>query len=183
MMHTRDVPHLAKYFKYQLIDPEASKEVLQGAWKQWVSEAIEVLGGIPDGNMKGNKDWAVKKVAVKPELKVTAGKGLEDLSVSLTDLLTQIVSTYKVVAFIKGTRTEPQCGFSYSIVSELTRLGCDFEVINVLDEIHNPGVRDAIKEMSDWPTIPQLYVGGEFVGGSDIVSEMATSGQLKDIVL
>lgn len=58
----------------------------------------------------------------------------------------------------------------------------DYEVVNVLDDFHNPGLRDAIKEYSQWPTIPQLYVGGEFVGGADIVEQMQTSGELHEVV-
>jgi glutaredoxin-related protein len=61
----------------------------------------------------------------------------------------------------------------------LNDLKADYEVVNVLDDFHNPGLRDAIKAYSQWPTIPQLYVGGEFVGGADIVEEMAGSGELQ----
>ena len=61
-----------------------------------------------------------------------------------------------MVAFVKGTRTQPQCGFSYKVLSTLNELGADYEVLNVLDEVHNPGLREAIKEYSQWPTIPQV---------------------------
>lgn len=61
----------------------------------------------------------------------------------------------QVVAFVKGTRTQPQCGFSYKVLSMLNEIGADYEVLNVLDEIHNPTLREVIKEYSEWPTIPQ----------------------------
>ena len=83
-----------------------------------------------------------------------------------------------MVAFIKGTRGAPECGFSQRLLGVLGEVGAEFEVVNVLDAVHNPGLRDAIKEFSQWPTIPQLYVGGEFVGGSDIVTEMHAKGEL-----
>lgn len=64
----------------------------------------------------------------------------------------------------------------------LNDMRTDYEVVNVLDDFHNPGLRDAIKEYSQWPTIPQLYVGGEFVGGSDIVEQMQASGELGEVL-
>lgn len=88
----------------------------------------------------------------------------------------------QVVAFVKGTRSQPQCGFSYKMLQILNDSRTDYEVVNVLDDFHNPGLREAIKQYSQWPTIPQLYVGGEFVGGSDIVEEMQASGDLGKVL-
>lgn len=84
-----------------------------------------------------------------------------------------------VVLFMKGTTDFPQCGFSSMVVSILQKLGLKFKDINVLasDEL-----RQAIKEYSDWPTIPQLYIKGEFIGGCDIVREMYESGELVELV-
>lgn len=70
--------------------------------------------------------------------------------------LTSCARRPQVVAFVKGTRTQPQCGFSYKVLSTLNELGANYEVLNVLDEVHNPGLREAIKEYSQWPTIPQV---------------------------
>lgn len=70
-----------------------------------------------------------------------------------------------MVAFIKGTRAEPQCGFSFRVVNILNEVAAgEYEVVNVLDEVYNPGLREAIKSFSQWPTIPQVYVDGDFVG-------------------
>jgi len=179
-MHMRDVPDMAKQIRYFKTE-NPTKETLQNLWKDWMQDAIEESGSVPDGNMKGNTKWLPKKGG-KPELKVTGGKGLDDLNIPLKDILNKIVAEHKIVAFIKGTRMEPQCGFSYQMVTELTKLTTEFEVVNVLDEVYNPGVRDAVKEMSDWPTIPQLYVDGEFVGGSDIVLEMVANDELRSLV-
>ncbi len=66
------------------------------------------------------------------------------------------VELMQVVAFVKGTRRQPQCGFSYKVLSMLNELGASYEVLNVLDEVYNPGLREAIKEYSQWPTIPQV---------------------------
>ena len=90
-----------------------------------------------------------------------------------------IVQKNDVVLFMKGTALFPQCGFSSRAVAILDRLGATYETVDVLQD---PEVRQGIKEYSDWPTIPQLYVRGEFVGGSDIMMEMFESGELKQLV-
>ncbi len=81
-----------------------------------------------------------------------------------------------VVLFMKGVKAMPQCGFSNLVVRVLDHLGVEFKDVNVLAD---PDVREGIKAFSDWPTIPQLYVKGEFVGGADIVKEMFEQGELK----
>ena len=90
--------------------------------------------------------------------------------------------TPQVVAFIKGTRTQPQCGFSFKMLQLLNENKADFEVVNVLDDVYNPGLREAIKTYSQWPTIPQLYIKGEFVGGADIVEKMNVAGELQQML-
>ena len=87
----------------------------------------------------------------------------------------EIVKANDIVLFMKGTALFPQCGFSSRAVAILDRLGAKYETVDVLQD---PDVRQGIKEYSEWPTIPQLYVKGEFVGGSDIMMEMFESGEL-----
>ena len=89
------------------------------------------------------------------------------------------VADTPVVLFMKGTPVFPQCGFSSTVVQILTHLGVKFKGIDVLQD---PGLRDGIKAFSDWPTIPQLYVKGEFVGGCDIIREMFASGELATLL-
>jgi monothiol glutaredoxin len=84
-----------------------------------------------------------------------------------------------VVLFMKGTPVFPQCGFSAALVQALTLLGVKFKGIDVLQD---PSLRQGIKEFSSWPTIPQLYVKGEFIGGCDIVREMYESGELTELL-
>jgi monothiol glutaredoxin len=84
-----------------------------------------------------------------------------------------------VVLFMKGTKQMPQCGFSMQVTQILNHLGVEFKDINVLDDM---AVRDGIKAYSNWPTIPQLYVKGEFVGGCDIVREMFQAGELQELL-
>lgn len=84
------------------------------------------------------------------------------------------LSENAVVLFMKGSPVFPQCGFSATVVEILSRMGVKFKGIDVLSD---PDLRDGIKEFSDWPTIPQLYVNGEFVGGCDIIREMYESGE------
>jgi monothiol glutaredoxin len=93
--------------------------------------------------------------------------------------LAQIVSDSDVVLFMKGTPLFPQCGFSSRAVAILEHCGVKYDSIDVLQD---PEVRQGIKGFSDWPTIPQLYVKGEFVGGSDIMSEMFEAGELQQLL-
>ena len=90
-----------------------------------------------------------------------------------------IVEGSDVVLFMKGTALFPQCGFSSRAIAILDRLGVKYETVDVLQD---PEIRQGIKEYSDWPTIPQLYVKGEFVGGSDIMMEMYEAGELLDLL-
>lgn len=88
------------------------------------------------------------------------------------------IDSNDIVLYMKGTAKFPQCGFSAVVVKVLQDSGVAFKDVNVLAD---PALRDAIKEFSDWPTIPQLYVKGEFIGGCDIVKEMVQSGELKQL--
>jgi monothiol glutaredoxin len=91
----------------------------------------------------------------------------------------EIVKSNDVVLFMKGTALFPQCGFSSRAVAILDHLGVGFETVDVLQD---PEVRQGIKAYSDWPTVPQLYVKGEFVGGSDIMMEMYEAGELQALL-
>jgi monothiol glutaredoxin len=91
----------------------------------------------------------------------------------------QDVTSNPVVLYMKGTPVFPQCGFSAAVVQILSELGVKFKGIDVLTD---PEIRQGIKEFSSWPTIPQLYVKGEFVGGCDIIREMAETGELKQLL-
>ncbi len=100
----------------------------------------------------------------------------------MTDANAQIqetVSGNDVVLFMKGTSQMPQCGFSSKVAGVLNYMGVAYKDVNVLED---DGVRQGIKEFSDWPTIPQLYVKGEFVGGCDIITEMTLSGELDTLL-
>ncbi|HEU5048007.1 MAG TPA: Grx4 family monothiol glutaredoxin [Rickettsiales bacterium] len=89
------------------------------------------------------------------------------------------INDNSVVLFMKGTKDMPQCGFSATVVQILARCGVDFKDVNVLAD---PQLRDGIKHFTNWPTIPQLYVKGEFVGGCDIAREMYQSGELQALL-
>ena len=90
-----------------------------------------------------------------------------------------IVKANDVVLFMKGTELFPQCGFSSRAVAILNRLGATYQTVDVLQD---PEIRQGIKDYSEWPTVPQLYVRGEFVGGSDIMMEMYESGELQELL-
>jgi monothiol glutaredoxin len=93
------------------------------------------------------------------------------------DRIRDLVTTNNVVLFMKGTPLFPQCGFSSKAVSILDHLNVEYATVDVLQDME---IRQGIKEFSDWPTIPQLYVKGEFLGGSDIMMEMYEAGELQD---
>jgi monothiol glutaredoxin len=98
---------------------------------------------------------------------------------TVVDRIKGDVTANPVVLFMKGSPVFPQCGFSAAVVQILTHLGVKFKGIDVLQD---PAIRQGIKDYSSWPTIPQLYVKGEFVGGCDIIREMFESGELQDLL-
>jgi len=95
----------------------------------------------------------------------------------IVERIRQEIGESDVVLFMKGTPVFPQCGFSAAVVQVLSHMGVKFKGIDVLQD---PGLRQGIKDFSNWPTVPQLYVKGEFVGGCDIVREMYQTGELQD---
>jgi monothiol glutaredoxin len=98
---------------------------------------------------------------------------------NVQDWIGKTVATNDVVLFMKGRKGMPQCGFSMQVDQILTLLGVDYKDINVLDDM---AIREGIKVFSNWPTIPQLYIKGEFVGGCDIVREMYEAGELQQML-
>lgn len=104
---------------------------------------------------------------------------MSDVPKDVAARIDSLVKANDVVLFMKGSALFPQCGFSSRAVAILDHLGVQFETVDVLQDQE---IRVGIKEYSDWPTIPQLYVKGEFVGGSDIMMEMFESGELQQLV-
>lgn len=101
------------------------------------------------------------------------------MTAPVKDRIDSLVGQHDVVLFMKGSPLFPQCGFSSRAIAILDHLGVGYESVDVLQDME---VRQAIKEYSDWPTIPQLYVKGEFVGGSDIMMEMFEAGELAQLM-
>ncbi len=101
------------------------------------------------------------------------------MTTTVEDQIRDTITKNDVVLFMKGTKSMPQCGFSSRVAGVLSYMGVDFADVNVLAD---DGVRQGIKDFSDWPTIPQLYVKGEFVGGCDIITEMTLSGELDQLL-
>ena len=97
----------------------------------------------------------------------------------LKEQLDQLVNNHTIVVFMKGSKLMPMCGFSNNVVQILNMLGVPYETVDVLE---NEAVRQGIKEYSNWPTIPQVYINGELVGGSDIMIELYQSGELQQMV-
>jgi len=101
------------------------------------------------------------------------------MSNPVIDRIKKDIGENDILLFMKGTPVFPQCGFSAAVVQILTELGVKFKGVDVLTD---PAIRQGVKDFSQWPTIPQLYVKGEFIGGCDIVREMASSGELRDLL-
>ena len=101
------------------------------------------------------------------------------MSTPVTERIQNDITANPVMLYMKGTAMFPQCGFSARVVQILTHLGVPFQTANVLEDA---ALRDGVKEFSQWPTVPQLYVKGEFVGGCDIVTEMYQSGELETLL-
>jgi monothiol glutaredoxin len=99
------------------------------------------------------------------------------MDAQLHQRLQDLIATSPVFVFMKGNKLMPQCGFSNNVVQILHSVGVPFETFDVLSDME---IRQGIKEYSEWPTIPQVYVNGEFIGGSDILIEMYNSGELKE---
>jgi len=101
---------------------------------------------------------------------------------SQNDIATRIqqdITANPVMLYMKGTPNFPQCGFSSRVVQILNHMGVTYNSANVLED---PALREGVKAFSNWPTVPQLYVGGEFIGGCDIVTEMFQSGELQELI-
>lgn len=101
------------------------------------------------------------------------------MSADVNEQIKDLVNQHKILVFMKGNKLMPQCGFSNNVVQILNTLGVPYETIDVLD---NHEIRQGIKEYSSWPTIPQVYINGEFVGGSDILIELYQKGELQQMV-
>jgi len=101
------------------------------------------------------------------------------MSADVQEIIRKTVTDNNVVLFMKGTPVFPQCGFSSTVVQILDYLGVDYESVNVLED---PAIRQGIKEYNNWPTIPQIFVKGEFIGGCDIMREMFETGELKTLL-
>lgn len=160
---------------------------LEGTAKAWLAAAVAAspTKAPPPGNdpADGASRWRARPPDVtrtKPNLTLPAGTTAE----TAVDAVAAVVAAHPVVLFLKGTRADPACGFSARTVDILrSHIGAAFETLNVLDEEANPGLRDAVKAYASWPTVPQLYVGGEFVGGADIVGEMHEGGELRPLLV
>lgn len=98
---------------------------------------------------------------------------------AVADRIKSLVEEKDVVLFMKGTPTFPQCGFSSTVVQILDYVGANYGAVNVLED---PEVRQGIKDFNNWPTIPQVFIKGEFIGGCDIVKEMFETGELRDLL-
>lgn len=146
--------------------------------ENWVMAHYEHGPGVPPGNSDEAPIWREEDL-YQPNVFFPPNTDLE----MVPSAIKRILRDHKVVLFMKGTRNDPKCGFSKRTVEILDGLlEQRFVCVDVLDEIRNRGLRDEIKKFSEWPTIPQLYVNGDFLGGADIVQSMMGSGELATLL-
>ncbi|CAK8574883.1 unnamed protein product [Lathyrus sativus] len=176
LAHQKSVPELCGSVKVGVVE-EPDREALTQAWKSWMEEHIKITGKVPPGNESGNATWIRQQPKKKPDLRLTPGRHVQ-LTVSLEELVDKLVKENKVVAFIKGSRTAPLCGFSQKVIGILEKEGVDYESVDVLDEDYNYGLRETVKKYSNWPTFPQIFLNGELVGGCDILTSMHEKGEV-----
>ncbi|XP_022767762.1 bifunctional monothiol glutaredoxin-S16, chloroplastic [Durio zibethinus] len=174
--HKKSVPELCCSVKVSVVN-EPDKAALTQAWKSWMEEHIQTTGKVPPGNESGNTTWVRQPPKKKADLRLTPGQHVQ-LTVPLEELIDKLVKENKVVAFIKGSRSAPMCGFSQRVIAILESQGVDYESVDVLDEEYNSGLRETLKQYSNWPTFPQVFVNGELVGGCDILTSMYEKGEL-----
>jgi Grx4 family monothiol glutaredoxin len=138
--------------------------------------------GAPVGNTEDGADWRVVQETEPKGGNVYFREGTTEKYAELE--IKRILREHKVVLFMKGTQDSPRCGFSNGVLSILrSKLNAEnFACVDVLDSSRNVGLRDEIKRYSDWPTIPQLYVNGDFVGGADIVASLNDTGELAEML-
>lgn len=167
--------------------PGESKEMLKATWEKWIREHMDNGGEIPPGNLPegavgSDTRWRNTKPAnTKAPLNLAGARGITSMAEAV-ESVKEAVQKNPVVIFMKGTPTVPQCGFSARSVSILREIGVPYDSVNVMDNVGNPGVREAVKEYSKWPTIPQLFVNGELIGGADIIGEMYQAGTLQTLL-
>ncbi|XVE62058.1 hypothetical protein DITRI_Ditri06bG0088600 [Diplodiscus trichospermus] len=174
--HKKSVPELCGSVKVGVVN-EPDRTALTQAWKSWMEEHIQNTGKVPPGNETGNTTWVRQPPKKKQDLRLTPGRHVQ-LTVPLEELIDKLVEENSVVAFIKGSRNAPLCGFSQRVIAILESQGVDYESVDVLDEEYNYGLRETLKQYSNWPTFPQVFVNGELVGGCDILTSMYEKGEL-----
>lgn len=151
--HVSDLPELCGSLKFVALS-DADRASLQSAWRSWIEQHVQQTNSVPPGNQPGDTTWTAPKSSAssssssnaRSDIKLTPGKGADDLTVSIKELVDKVIQDNRIVAFTKGNKQQPQCGFSHQVMSALSDTGAEFEVVDVLDETHNPGLREAIKE-------------------------------------
>ncbi|CAH9061361.1 unnamed protein product [Cuscuta europaea] len=181
--HKKSLPELCSSVKFDVVD-DPDRTALTQCWRSWIEEHIEATGKVPPGNESGNTTWVQQQQQQpkkKSDLRLTPGRHVQ-LTIPLEDLIERLVNENKVVAFIKGSRNAPSCGFSKRVVAILESQEVDYESVDVLDGEYNHGLRDALKRYSNWPTFPQVFVNGELVGGCDILTSMYEKGEIASLL-
>eukprot|EP00929_Paragymnodinium_shiwhaense_P090163 TRINITY_DN5035_c0_g1_i1.p1 TRINITY_DN5035_c0_g1~~TRINITY_DN5035_c0_g1_i1.p1 ORF type:complete len:484 (+),score=111.18 TRINITY_DN5035_c0_g1_i1:97-1548(+) len=162
--------------------PGADMEFMKAVWERWLRDYIQAGGAVPPGNLpegsEGSDDRWRNKAGQRAPLDLSGVRGINNEEDAL-DAVKNAVAVHPVVLFMKGTPASPRCGFSARSAGILNRVGVPYDTVNVMDDEANPGVREAVKKFGSFPTIPQMYIKGELVGGADIITDLFEAGELK----
>lgn len=179
-VHRRVIADERKCYAVRMITVDQEEDApLDKLAYNWLVAHTQEGPGPPWGNTAEGSVWQDEGIEAGADaVYFQEGSGADGESVDSE--IRRLLRSHRVLLFMKGTRSQPQCGFSDATVRLLeNRCGREnFECVNCLDDLRNRGLRDGIKTYGDWPTIPQLYINGDFVGGADIVAEMDHSGDL-----
>ena len=181
-LHKFELPELCSSVCCKPVKHATTQE-LQIEWKKWMLEHLATNEGrLPHGNVQGNTLWSDRSTRTsKKNLTLTNGLCTNLPDAEILEACREVVKLHKTVVFIKGTRNEPECGFSNRVCRMLDDMLVEYESVDTLDEIHNHNLRNVLKQFGNWPTIPQVYHNGEFLGGHDILDELQKSGKLAAI--
>lgn len=149
--------------------------------ENWVMALVNNGFETPPGNCDDAPEW--REELKSPDVSFSGTVVAGDAESRVDEEIKTILRDHRVVLFMKGTRAAPRCGFSRAVVDVMEQqAGDDFVCVDCLDKAKNPGLREGIKKYSNWPTIPQLFINGDFVGGADIVQGMVTNGELAAVL-
>eukprot|EP00252_Welwitschia_mirabilis_P007325 TRINITY_DN1857_c0_g3_i1.p1 TRINITY_DN1857_c0_g3~~TRINITY_DN1857_c0_g3_i1.p1 ORF type:complete len:311 (-),score=46.05 TRINITY_DN1857_c0_g3_i1:197-1129(-) len=176
LSHLRHVPDLCGAVKIAVVE-NPRRTGLSDVWRIWMDEHLEASCSIPAGNESWNMTWREKEIPVKDDLCLRAAPYLE-FQAPLEELIQKLSKENKALAFIRGSRNAPRCNQSLNVLYVFYEQMIDYETVDVFDDEHNRGLRKVLKTFTGYPTFPQIFLRGNFIGGLEELEDMAEKGKL-----